>query len=931
MEMTTRRTEPKTGGETACKKCGAKIFATSVSLFCRACLLESGLVQHDESAPREGETILAELDDYELLEEIGRGGQGIVYRARQKSLNRLVALKIIGLGQRASETHLKRFRREAEAAASLQHPRIIPIYEIGERDGACYFSMKLEEGGQLDQFVRHGAVSLRRAAEIIASLARTVHYAHERGILHRDIKPGNILLDAEGEPHLADFGLVRLVESDSTVTRTKEVLGTPSYIAPEQAAGQNEKVTSATDVYGLGAVLYQLLTGHPPFAGGTTYETIRLVMETEPRNPRLWNPKIDRDLTTICLKCLEKEPGRRYRSALSLAEDLDRWLKHEPIHARRTGVIARSRKWIRRNTTTAVLLAALTALATIVAVLYLNREPAKPPAGIAVLPFENLDGDKTNAVLVDGLQDDVLTRLAKVAGLKVISRTSVMRYRGARDIRQIGRGLHVSHVLEGSVRREGEKIHLNAQLIDTQTDQHVWAEQYDRDLRDVFAIQTDLAQQVAHQLHVKPSASEKAAMEERPTSDPEAYKLYSEASLMIDQMAFESDNKGQKKKYFHVVELLEQAIARDSRFLFAYCRLAEAHAQIYFLGYDHTSSRLKLAKSAIDSAFRLQPDSGEAHLALATYLYRCFFDYDAARDELDIARRSLPNSARIFEMTAYIDRRQNRWRDAVRDGNDAVELDPENTRILHGTAITYFLLRDYKRTREMRDRSSALHPNEHDPWEAATWDLVLRADPGAIHRLAEERSGDDYDVVVTRLRLALIEHDPAAAQRALARLDTMGEATIDARSVGITTLSRAYLQGLVDRMKGDIGSATEAFQKARSQQANAVSFQPNNGPTLCVLGLIDAALGRKEDALREGQHALELTPAEKDSLDAADVVYYDAVICAWVGERDLAIKRLETSARMPGGVTYAEIRLDPQWDPLRADPRFEKIAASLKP
>jgi serine/threonine-protein kinase len=306
-----------------CGRCGAKILTDEAPRYCRACLLESGLnlLERDELSPQD-EPILAEFGDYELLEEIGRGGQGIVYRARQKSLNRLVALKIVGLGQRASETHLKRFRREAEAAARLQHPRIIPIYEIGERDGACYFSMKLEDGGQLDQLVRREAVPLRRAAEIIASLARTVHYAHERGILHRDIKPGNILLDAQGEPHLADFGLVRLVESDSTVTRMMEVLGTPSYIAPEQAAAQNEKVTSATDVYGLGAVLYQLLTGHPPFPGGTTYETIRLVLETEPRNPRLWNSKIDRDLTTICLKCLEKDPARRFKSALELAEDL---------------------------------------------------------------------------------------------------------------------------------------------------------------------------------------------------------------------------------------------------------------------------------------------------------------------------------------------------------------------------------------------------------------------------------------------------------------------------------------------------------------------------------------------------------------------------------------------------------------------------------
>ena len=279
--------------------------------------------------------MLGELGDYELLEEVGRGGQGVVFRARQKSLNRTVALKVISLGQWASEAHLKRFRREAEAAASLDHPGIVPIHEVGERDGSCYFSMQFIEGGQLDEVVRREPMPIRRAAELIAKVARTVHYAHEHGILHRDIKPGNILLDKNGEPHLTDFGLARLLDTQSSVTRTIDVLGTPSYMAPEQAAGETTKLSKATDVYGLGAVLYQLLTGQPPFAGGTTYETIRLLRDTEPRPPRLLNPKVDRDLSTICLKCLEKDPQRRYSSALALAEDLEHWLKHEPIQARR--------------------------------------------------------------------------------------------------------------------------------------------------------------------------------------------------------------------------------------------------------------------------------------------------------------------------------------------------------------------------------------------------------------------------------------------------------------------------------------------------------------------------------------------------------------------------------------------------------------------
>src|SRR5213076_284489 len=284
---------------TVCENCGEKILGDSPKGLCPACVLETGLGPvADESVAGVVDSgrfaeVLMDFGDYELLEEIGRGGQGVVYRARQKSLNRTVALKVIGVGHWATESHLRRFRLEAEAAASLNHPFIVPIHEIRERDGCCYFSMNLIEGGQLDEAVKRQVISIRRAVELIAKLARTVHYAHENGILHRDIKPGNVLLDKEGEPHLTDFGLARLVETENNVTRTTEMLGTPSYMAPEQARGNNAELTGATDIYALGAVLYQLLTGQVPFVGRTAYETVRLVLETEARQPRLLNPKVD--------------------------------------------------------------------------------------------------------------------------------------------------------------------------------------------------------------------------------------------------------------------------------------------------------------------------------------------------------------------------------------------------------------------------------------------------------------------------------------------------------------------------------------------------------------------------------------------------------------------------------------------------------------
>src|SRR5438067_7288225 len=586
-----------------CPKCGTTILPEAPRGFCSLCLFKTGL---GEFADGNGETDFAahiptDFGDYELQGEIGRGAQGVVYRARQKSLNRIVALKIVALGHWASTTHLKRFRLEAEAAAGLNHPSIVPIHEIGERDGCCYFSMNFVDGKALDEVAKREPMSTRAAAQLVAKLARTVNYAHERGILHRDIKPGNILLDGEGEPHLTDFGLARLVAAESTVTRTTEALGTPSYMAPEQARGENAALTRAADIYSLGAVLYQLLANRPPFLGATAYETVRLLLETEPQQPRLLNPKVDRDLSTICLKCLEKDPQRRYSSALALAQDLERWLRHEPIQARRTGLIARGKKWLHRNPSTAFAGASLVGLIAALSVMIWKSDfvHSPPTTGIAVLPFENLSDNKEDTFVADGIQDDILTKLAKIADLKVISRTSVMSYRGPRDMRQIGRALNVSHVLEGSVRRQAGRIHVNTQLIDARTDTHVWAEEYDRDLNDVFAIQGEIAQKVADHLHAKVSSAEKSAIERAPTADVAAFDLYTRARNLF--LAATNSNSG-KEDLLEAADLLNQAVARDPSYFEAYCQLGGIDDLLYILGHDHSARRLALAETAIDSA-----------------------------------------------------------------------------------------------------------------------------------------------------------------------------------------------------------------------------------------------------------------------------------------------------------------------------------------
>src|SRR5437016_437509 len=737
-----------------CPECGS---ASRVGRsLCLSCMLSAGMGTngHNGNSPDEtsakAETLddlLGELDvcdadwrigNYQILEEIGRGGMGVIYRARQRHSRRIVALKRILSYHADSQETLARFRREAQAAASLDHPNILPIYEVSEcDDGLPFFSMKFAGGGSLLDAAPALRNEPRRSVALVAKVARAVQYAHGQGILHRDLKPGNVLLDGRGEPLVSDFGLAKWLDTSSHLTRTLTIFGTPGYIAPEQVNGSSAGLGPASDVYSLGAILFDLLTGRPPFLGEHALKVIQQASEKPAPRLRTLVPGLDRDLETICAKSLEREPGARYRSAGALAEDLERWLEGRHIIARPVSPPERAWRWMRRRPLTAAMAAMLMVLGTAVGALIWKGEMAGPPAasGIAVLPFESLSPDKDNAFFADGVYDGVSTKLAKVANLKVISHNSVAKYRGARNTQEIGRALNVAYVLEGSVRRAAGRIHLNAQLIDTRTDAHVWAQEYDRDLSDVFTLQSEISEKIADQLGAEVSSSEKAAIKEPATTDLVAYDLYLRSKDLINGISF-STRAGED--LLQAVQMLDQAVARDPLFFDAYGQLVGAHDRLYFLGFDHTDARLKLSESAIQSIRRLRPDSGETHLAIAQHLYWAYRDYEQAKQELAVARRTLPNESRIPLLTGFIDRRQGRWEKSLEEMNKALELDPRDSFILQNISISYEGLRRYKEMAAALDRALTIAPKDVTTKVRRAWvDLEWRADTKPLHNTIE--------------------------------------------------------------------------------------------------------------------------------------------------------------------------------------------------
>ena len=897
-----------------CASCGSWRDADS---SCAVCLIDVALeVGLEESGTR--------LDDFELLEEIARGGMGIVYRARQRVPSRVVALKMILPSHINSAEAVSRFRAEAEAAASLDHEAILPIYAVGEKDGAPFYSMKFAEGGSLSARLEEFQDTPRESAKLIASLARAVEHAHQHGILHRDLKPANVLFDAASKPFVSDFGLAKSLEREADLTQTLAILGTPYYIAPEQAAG-GHTLTNAADIYSLGAILYHLLTGQPPFCGDNPMEVLHQAAARLPERPRALHREIPPDLETICLKCLEKNPAARYPSATTLAEDLERFIEGRTIHARSAGAATHLKRWIGRNPIVAGLSATATALLVCLLVVLFDRSPATTHTkSVAVLPFENLSEDPANAFFASGLHDDVLVNLSKLGELRVISRNSVLQYRGVpHDLRAIGTALNVHAILEGSVRRSGNRARLNVQLINTATGAQIWAQNYDREITDVFAIQSDLASRIASALQANLSPGERARLQRSPTRSGQAYLLYIEANEIAHYWAVQED-MGKAEKLF------EEAIQLDPRFALAFAQLSQLEISINE-AYDPAPARYEKALASAQAALRLQPDLPEAHMALG----KCYakegwsgaaIDADKAMAEFAIALRGSPNDPNILTAIARIERHQGKWAESNAHLEKAASLDPNKVESWHRLFFNYEITRNFAAAWEALDRVLALQP---DSWyyysHQAHLQYFWKGDLSLVEKmLSRPRSGTGpegfYTTGLYGCYKLLRRYDEA--ERVL-----LEDPQEEFNRNGLWPIPKSLMLGHVYEWKGDQARAQACFEAARPSIERTIQARPLDAGWRMVAAELYAGLGRKEDAIREAKRATEIVPEATDKSMGVGLQEQLARTYLAVGEPDLAIPILAHSLQVPAGIYRNELRIDPAFDQVRGDPRFQEMMA----
>ena len=933
-----------------CEQCGGAL--AQADAHCLHCLLSGGLtdapLDETSSTPNDSTVAPQTLSDtrfyqhYEIETlpdgsrcELGRGAMGVTYKAVDVNLQVPVALKVINARFSANPTARARFLREARAAARLRHPNVATVFHYGTldhqatwEDEECFYAMEFVEGETLEARVRRDgplpvALALRLAAQVTKALAA----AEKRGLIHRDLKPANIMLANEAGPSddawvkIIDFGLAKAVGDEAAANSAETLLtqggfhGTPQFASPEQIENANVDVRS--DIYSLGVTLWFALTGELPFAGRSLAEVRDRQVNRPLPEERLKDAGVPARLIALLRSMLSPDPEQRPRSASALYDALMAAAPNAP--RRRRAVVA-----------VAVALVAAAAVGFFIA----RSRPATraPVLSVAVLPFENLSKESENAFFAEGIQDDVLTSLGKFKELVVIGRSSVLPYTSdkPRNVREIGQELGVSHLLEGSVRRTGDRVLVNVQLIEAGTRRQIWAERYDRTLYDALTLQGELATEIATAMHATFDPAEKSRVQTRPTNNAEAYVLYLRAR------SFELRPTYVLEDFQTARSLYEQAIALDPQFAQAHARLSSTLAYIY--RNSATTEELKKAAHAeAETALRLQPDLGEAHLARALCLYRIDRDYDAARQELTIAERFLPNDANVDTTAAFIDRRQGHWREAVARIERAVTRDPRNAQVAQELYNTHRMLREWPAAARAADRAIAFAPDlVLLQLERAYVDFWSRGDLVPLQAaLAKVPPNVDPDGMVTWMRwdANMLARDFAGAE--LVASNHNGETL---PSILGAPMPKSFLQACAVLAQGEPDRAKPFLESARVAMEKDLEQSPSSAMRHARLGQLYSLMGRKEEAIREGKRATELQPESTDAFGGPTYSSMLALIYARTGENDQAVTLIERLLKTPGpvyyhgaGMTIADLRTRWLWDPIRSDARFQELVDGPEP
>ena len=899
------------------------------------------IIENEQADLLVGQTI----GHYKISKRIGTGGMGDVYLATDMTAGRNAALKLLPTRFTSDAERLKRFQQEERALLGLNHPNILTVYEIGEDHSTHYIASELIEGETLRQRLMRGRMQLREAVDVAIQVASALAAAHETGIVHRDIKPENIMLRPDGYVKVLDFGIAKLAEQEVPVTVPTDealllvetnlgsILGTVRYMSPEQAYGA--LVDKRTDIWSLGVVLYEMVAGHPPFSGETPGEVMASILGKEPPPLTSYVTQTPAELQQIISKTLRKEREERYQSAHELLEALQSLRRSMEFKA----ALERSTKaplWLRWAAMMATLLA-FAAIVTGIVMFSRNRVRSTlvvPEKSIAVLPFENLSHDPDSAYFADGVQEEILTRLASIADLKVISRTSTQRYQSKPgNLSEIAKQLGVANILEGSVQKAADQVRVNAQLINAQTDSHLWADTYDRKLTDVFEVESDIAKGIAESLRAKLTGREEQALAVKPTNNPEAYDAY------LRGLSFEA--RSHAPSWFTSPDLIlkaigfyERTVQLDANFALVWARLSRMNSFLYFNPVDPTTAtRREAAKRALDNAQKLEPNSPETVLALGYYQYWVLRDYGRAKTTFGRVSKMLPSSSEVPRALGLISRREGHWDQSIAYFEHALGLDPRNVELLITAAETYGMRRQFPAALKLYDRALDITPNDPDVMAAKGSIYQAQGDLQEAARLLSQinehtPAEETFHIKITQARL---ERNYGECVRLL----QAREAEFASKSQYEKALNPVWL-AFMQRVAGNTAGAKITAEHARNTLEPLYGDQPDNFVFAASLSQIYAAMGEKHLALEAAEQAIVLLPSAKDRVSGPSLEQNLALIQAIFGENSRAISTLTQLLQTAYGswlydpvpITPALLRLDPFWDPLRADPAFQELVAS---